>query len=514
MSASRQPLDVSFQHTQRTTHPFLRCQRIIGNRSLLHAISAHSSADQSGAILFKDRQGRFTGRPHDRESEWRSGDSATLDGREEAYLRRSQGTPLPLSLRTYFEPRFGADFRGVQFYKDRKARALLKSVNAQSCTLGENIFYDASQLSPYSRRGQHVLAHELTHVLQQTGAPYQQNIGLNQPVPTSTKAPENVIQRMTPIVQKPGTPVPARPPGWWRTANIRPIPASELKRVQQAIGLVKQVVNNPKGFSSCHGFFRRNCHGGKTFAQTFNAAKLWRITDSTCQARGDAPGTVIAYTLSGYSAGTENLAKTLVHELMHNCGVTGKSDHYLAEFASMYCMGAGRNRLSFEAGVDVPTGSAIGLITYRRILTEWLSGRLRLGVGGDVGVTGLAYAFTKGWRERERPGEFGAGMVGLYGRTSFLWGGERYGGLTGRIETGFGAGHFMLRNPKPEEARTAVAGDFILQLGIGAEFLIPLGLSSGSAMPLNLKAAYRLVQPLNPRAKQMHGLIISLGIDI
>lgn len=61
--------------------------------------------------------------------------------------------------------------------------------------------------------------------------------------------------------------------------NIRPIPPSDLKRVQKAIGLVRKVAESPKDFSSCHKFFKRNCRGRRTLAQTFKAAKLWKITD-------------------------------------------------------------------------------------------------------------------------------------------------------------------------------------------------------------------------------------------
>ena len=77
------------------------------------------------------------------------------------------GQPLPESVRAYFEPRFGYDFSQVQLHKDLKAAEIARSVNACAFTTGNNIVFGADQYAPGTVTGRRLLAHELTHVIQQ-----------------------------------------------------------------------------------------------------------------------------------------------------------------------------------------------------------------------------------------------------------------------------------------------------------------------------------------------------------
>ena len=78
---------------------------------------------------------------------------------------RSGGRPLAESERAYFEPRFGADFSQVKVHTDAKAAESARAISAVAYTAGRDIVFDAGK-SP----GRNALtAHELTHVLQQTG---------------------------------------------------------------------------------------------------------------------------------------------------------------------------------------------------------------------------------------------------------------------------------------------------------------------------------------------------------
>jgi hypothetical protein len=79
------------------------------------------------------------------------------------------GTPLPASTRAFFEPRFGADFRHVRVHTGSRADATAKAVSAKAFTVGSDIVFAGGQFSPESKEGQHLLAHELTHVVQQDG---------------------------------------------------------------------------------------------------------------------------------------------------------------------------------------------------------------------------------------------------------------------------------------------------------------------------------------------------------
>jgi hypothetical protein len=65
---------------------------------------------------------------------------------------------------------FGKDFGGVKIHTDAKADLISRSLNASAFTLGQDIFFGKNQYRPTTTGGQKLLAHELTHVVQQTGA--------------------------------------------------------------------------------------------------------------------------------------------------------------------------------------------------------------------------------------------------------------------------------------------------------------------------------------------------------
>lgn len=77
------------------------------------------------------------------------------------------GQPLSVSSRAFFEPRFGRDFSRVRVHNDSTAAALARSVNARAFTLGTNIVFNTGSYVPGTAGGRRLLAHELTHVVQQ-----------------------------------------------------------------------------------------------------------------------------------------------------------------------------------------------------------------------------------------------------------------------------------------------------------------------------------------------------------
>jgi len=79
------------------------------------------------------------------------------------------GQPLSPSLRAYFEPRFGHDFSGVRLHTDANGASAAQSVNAKAFTLGTDVAFASGQYSPETSSGKRLLAHELTHVVQQGG---------------------------------------------------------------------------------------------------------------------------------------------------------------------------------------------------------------------------------------------------------------------------------------------------------------------------------------------------------
>jgi hypothetical protein len=81
---------------------------------------------------------------------------------------RSPGQPLDSATRAYFEPRFGHDFSKVRLHADAKAAESAQAVNALAYTVGDDIVFANRHSAPGATEGAHILAHELTHVLQQT----------------------------------------------------------------------------------------------------------------------------------------------------------------------------------------------------------------------------------------------------------------------------------------------------------------------------------------------------------
>lgn len=86
-------------------------------------------------------------------------------------VKSSGGSPLDADTRTDMESRFGRDFGDVRVHTDGAAHESARSVNAQAYTVGSNIVFQSDRYDPSSVDGRHMLAHELTHVVQQRSGP-------------------------------------------------------------------------------------------------------------------------------------------------------------------------------------------------------------------------------------------------------------------------------------------------------------------------------------------------------
>lgn len=84
---------------------------------------------------------------------------------------RGGGSPLDGAVRQDMESRLGADFSDVRVHTDGKAHESATAVNAQAYTVGSDIVFRSGSYDPGSPAGQHMLAHELTHVVQQRSGP-------------------------------------------------------------------------------------------------------------------------------------------------------------------------------------------------------------------------------------------------------------------------------------------------------------------------------------------------------
>lgn len=83
---------------------------------------------------------------------------------------REPGQPLDAATRSFMEPRFGHNFSQVRVHTDAQAAESARTVNALAFTVGHDVVFDAGRYSPNTAAGRRLLAHELTHTIQQGGA--------------------------------------------------------------------------------------------------------------------------------------------------------------------------------------------------------------------------------------------------------------------------------------------------------------------------------------------------------
>lgn len=81
------------------------------------------------------------------------------------------GQPLDADTRGFMESRMGEDFSGVRIHTDDRASESAKAVNAHAYTVGNDVVFQRDRYSPGSDEGKRMLAHELTHVVQQRSGP-------------------------------------------------------------------------------------------------------------------------------------------------------------------------------------------------------------------------------------------------------------------------------------------------------------------------------------------------------
>ncbi|HEU4321865.1 MAG TPA: DUF4157 domain-containing protein [Roseiflexaceae bacterium] len=84
-------------------------------------------------------------------------------------MQSGGGSPLPASERSFFERRMGHDFSQIRIHNDAHANQTADGLHAHAFTVGSDIAFAAGQYQPGTESGRHLLAHELTHTIQQTG---------------------------------------------------------------------------------------------------------------------------------------------------------------------------------------------------------------------------------------------------------------------------------------------------------------------------------------------------------
>jgi len=89
---------------------------------------------------------------------------------------RGKGRPLPDGTRKPFEQALDSNFENVHVHEDAEADRMSRSMRARAFTVGSDIYFRQNAYVPESTSGQRLLAHELTHVIQQGFAPTQSDV--------------------------------------------------------------------------------------------------------------------------------------------------------------------------------------------------------------------------------------------------------------------------------------------------------------------------------------------------
>jgi len=84
--------------------------------------------------------------------------------------KRGSGQSLDGGTQNFMESRFGYDFSNVNVHTDADSDTLNRSLNARAFTTGSDVFFRSGEYNPNTSGGKELLAHELTHVVQQGGA--------------------------------------------------------------------------------------------------------------------------------------------------------------------------------------------------------------------------------------------------------------------------------------------------------------------------------------------------------
>ena len=104
---------------------------------------------------------------------------ATPDLESSINRARGGGQALDVGLQRKMGQAMGADFSRVKVHTDSQSDRLSKSIQAKAFTTGQDVFFRQGAYEPSSRGGQELIAHELTHVVQQNGGAVQRQVKQN-----------------------------------------------------------------------------------------------------------------------------------------------------------------------------------------------------------------------------------------------------------------------------------------------------------------------------------------------
>ena len=159
---------------------------------------------------------------------------------------RSGGEALPEAVRNHFEASFGHDFSRVKIHTDGVAAQSARSVGARAFTVGSDIVFNSNEFQPHSPAGRHLLAHELTHVVQQSAMPTRR--GALRIGPTDSRFEREADQVANRISSAPAIRASAE------SGRANPLPRTSIGGISAAPATIQRV-------GECAGKVGSNCNG-------------------------------------------------------------------------------------------------------------------------------------------------------------------------------------------------------------------------------------------------------------
>lgn len=187
--------------------------RAMGNRAFTRVVVGLGPVPASGGAA-----GTGATAPVQRSSAHSQG-AGPLDPDIEADIRsaRGGGRPLDDPVRQDMETRLGADLSDVRIHADARGDELSHSVQADAFTTGADVFFRSGSYSPDSSAGRQLLAHELTHVVQQTSGAVAAESRVSHPDDPHEQEASAVADA---VAASPAPPVPAPAPGSPSAASL------------------------------------------------------------------------------------------------------------------------------------------------------------------------------------------------------------------------------------------------------------------------------------------------------
>lgn len=141
-------------------------ERMVAGQEAEEDTAEVEQPEEEAEEVVDDSEPDITGMPKRRGS----GDAASV---AESVIPTGSGSRLEPGVRSNMEQAFGRDFSGVRVHTGAAAARSADRLGALAYTVGSNIYFSSGQYSPSTSAGGKLLAHEMTHVVQQKGAPVQ-----------------------------------------------------------------------------------------------------------------------------------------------------------------------------------------------------------------------------------------------------------------------------------------------------------------------------------------------------